>query len=106
MEPKKHSTSEVKKPGTARVNDKIIVIGNDSITVKTEQMSQFPPSFKIHAEHPSGSFHEESITIGDADLSNVPSVQEAQKSLDDARQRAATMAHRKATISSLASQLK
>lgn len=86
--------------------DTIIAVNGENIIVKTTQLSQFPLSFKIRAEHPSGNRHEESITIGDADLHNVPSVQEAQKSLDDARQHAATMAHRKATISSLASQLK
>jgi hypothetical protein len=87
------------------MQDKTIQVGTDSITVKTSQLTEHPLSFKIRGEHASGAFHEETLTIGDADLQNVASVADAQKWLDEARQHAATMCSKKAAISALAAKL-
>lgn len=82
------------------------MIEGAEITVKTEKISLCPLAFKIRAEHPDGiSSHETSLTIGDADLRSIATLEEAQKHLDSARASAAVMASKKAALLTLASQL-
>ena len=84
------------------MEDKII----NGVTVKTEPVSKSPLSFKIHATHPNGAVHATSLTIGDGDLKNIATLEDAQKFLDAARENAAVMCQKKAELSAIASQLK
>ena len=75
------------------------------IAVTTKQTSTFPPVFHIRAEHPSGAFHEHTLTVGDVDLKKIATLEDAQKALDSARQTCAEMANKKAALAKLAEQI-
>ena len=87
------------------MQDKIHSINGSDITVSAETVSVHPPIFKITAKHPDGETHMCSLTIGDADLQNVATLDEAQKYLDRAREDAAVICSKKASLSSLVSKL-
>lgn len=78
----------------------------NDVTIRTEQVSLHPLAFKIHATHPNGAVHAVGLTIGDADLKNIATLEDAQKYLDAARENAAVMCQKKAELSAIASQLK
>ena len=78
----------------------------NGIAVKAKQVSAHPLAFLIRAEHPDGAFHETSLTVGDADLANIATLEQAQAHLDAARKQAACICQKKAALSAIASQLK
>ncbi len=80
-------------------------IDGADIAVTVEQKSQFPPAFVLTAKHPNGATHSSSLTLGDADLKNIVTREDAQKHLDAARLETATMCSKKAALSSLVAQL-
>ena len=81
-------------------------INGTDIAVTAEQRNQFPPSFVLTAKHPKGVTHSQSLTIGDVELKNIASLEDAQKFLDAARLEAATVCNKKAALSEMAAQLK
>ena len=87
------------------MNAKEIQIDGTEISVTTEQTSEFPPAFNLVATHPNGATHSSSLTLGDADLTNIVTLQDAQSFLDAARLDCATMAGKKAALSALAAQI-
>lgn len=87
--------------------DKQIAVEGVNITVSVEQLSLHPLSYKITAAV-DGQTHEQTITMTNtgSDVTRVPTLAEAQKYLDDARQDTATKCHKKYLTSSLAASLK
>lgn len=84
---------------------KIHTIEGVEIVTKTERFEGYPLSYKIQALHPEGAIHEQSLTFGDAELQSMPNPVVVQKTLDDARENAAQMAHKKAALDKIAAQL-
>lgn len=87
------------------MQEKVHLVENTNIVVRTDLVSAHPPTFRLTAVHPAGTMHECSLTIGDADLVNITNIEEAQKHLDVARESAAQMCHKKSILNSLVAQL-
>lgn len=87
------------------MKDTTQTINGTTITVHVEQVSTCPLAFTIKASHPDGATHESSLKIGDSELKNIPTLEQAQAALNTAREAAAQMCHKKAVLANVAASL-
>ena len=87
------------------MQEKVHIVENTNIVVRTDVISAHPPTFRLTARHPDGTNHECSLTVGDADLNHITNIEEAQKHLDAAREGAAQMCYKKSILNGLVAQL-